>query len=335
MSVDKLTCPECKKVLRPAKPLPEGKAVKCPHCGARFTAGGAAAGAPAGKPAGAPKKKAAKPAPAAQKAAPKKAAPKKKDDDSEEHGGVYGFLDGGAAEEEPEDKPKINYAPDMSIKDLRGPAVAAVVRPSNMVIGVGVLSFLGWIALLVIILIPVIFPLPEDDDPNKPAKGVQQVERGLATVADTDDPPEDPGMPVDKPSFWSFFGLDLARLGALGIVYFLLILSPLFLGMIYCGIMTFGAVKMQNLESYGWGMASSIMALFPFYSLGLVSTVALLIQALFITVMGERFIPGLIVIMVALVIAGMAGGLWGLMTMLNQDVIKGYEYKPEYEGGEG
>src|SRR5439155_21717620 len=38
MPVAKLTCPKCKSILRPAKPLPSGKTVKCPKCGTVFKA---------------------------------------------------------------------------------------------------------------------------------------------------------------------------------------------------------------------------------------------------------------------------------------------------------
>jgi len=332
MPVAKLTCPDCKTVLKPTKPLPEGKAVKCPECGARFTAGTAAADGPAKKkkPAAAadpPPKKAKAQRPADAKPAAKKAAARK-DDDDEDGGGVYGVV-GGLPEEE-EDKPDIEYAPDMSIKDLRGPASAAVVRPSNMMIRVGVISFLGWIGLLVIILIPVLFPLPEDEDPNKPAKQVQKVEPGLGAVDPkiTDETPEDPPTATAKPTFWSFFGLDFSQ-GAKSGLYLALLLSPLFLGMIYTAIMTYGAVKMQNLESYGWGMASSIMALIPYYSLGFVICTVLLVQLLFLTIFSDRVIFWLIFQMVALILTGMAGGLWGLLVMMREEVVQGYAYKPE------
>jgi hypothetical protein len=339
MPVAKLTCPECKTVLKPAKPLPEGKAVKCPECGARFTAGAADAEAPApkkkpaaGAAAGPPRKKAPKPA------APKRPAPaakadgkkKKDDDDDDEGGGVYGVVGGVGEEAEDDDKPDINYAPDMSIKDLRGPAQAAVIRPSNMMIRVGVISFLGWIGLLVIILIPVLFPLPEDEDPNKPAKQVQKVDPGLGYADPNlkEEPPDDPPAAAEKPTFWSFFGLDFAQ-GAKSGVYLALLLSPLFLGMIYTAIMTYGAVRMQNLESYGWGMASSIMAMIPYYSLGFIICTVLLVQLLMLTIFSDRVIVWLIVQMVALILTGMAGGLWGLMVMLREEVVQGYAYKPE------
>ena len=76
-----------------------------------------------------------------QKASPKK--PAKEKTDEEEEGGTYGYM----KEEEvaEEDKPAIEYAPDMSTKDLRGPAASALVSPSNWLIVVGGLaSSAGW-----------------------------------------------------------------------------------------------------------------------------------------------------------------------------------------------
>src|ERR1700736_4984373 len=42
MPVTMLTCPGCKIVLKPTKPVPEGKKVKCPKCSAIFVSGNAA-----------------------------------------------------------------------------------------------------------------------------------------------------------------------------------------------------------------------------------------------------------------------------------------------------
>ena len=63
--------------------------------------------------------------PADKKAAPKKPVKEKTDDDEE--GGTYAYM----KEEQvaDEDKPAIEYAPDMSIKDLRGPAASRWSAP--------------------------------------------------------------------------------------------------------------------------------------------------------------------------------------------------------------
>src|SRR5437868_10315152 len=90
MFVSKLNCPKCKTVLRPAKPLPPGKRVKCPKCSNDFTAEEGADKATvldAALEAAAtlPPKKPDKPAP--RKLGPKNLA----DDDEEDRGGVYGI----------------------------------------------------------------------------------------------------------------------------------------------------------------------------------------------------------------------------------------------------
>src|SRR4051794_19726362 len=40
VSNSKLVCPDCKAVLKPARPLPAGRPVKCPKCGSTFTTPG-------------------------------------------------------------------------------------------------------------------------------------------------------------------------------------------------------------------------------------------------------------------------------------------------------
>ena len=166
-------------MLEPAKPLPAGKPVKCPECGNRFTAPEEEAPkAPLKKP-----KKAAADEPEAAERKPKKAAdgkkavaeedgrapaaekkPAAKKSDDDEEGGVYGYVKEEEAEEE--DKPDIEYAPDMSTKDLRGPAPSALVQPSNALIIVGLAGFFGWLALIVVHLIP-------DRVPHRPRRGRQ------------------------------------------------------------------------------------------------------------------------------------------------------------------
>src|SRR5262249_48195478 len=144
----------------------------------------------------------------------------------------------------------------------------------------------------------------------------------------TEDTPDEPADAAPKPTFWSFFGLDFSQ-GAKSGVVLALMLSPLFLGMVYTGVMTYGAVKMQNLESYGWGMAARSMAMIPYYSLGFIICTVLLVQLLFLTLFSDRVIIWLIFQMVALILTGIAGGLWGLLVMLREEVVQGYAYKPE------
>ena len=338
MAVTKITCPECKTVLRPAKPLPPGKTVKCPECGNRFTVSEEEPEAP-------PRKKAApdgerRPKKSADpKAAPKKPAARKpatdakpaaaKKDDDDEGGGTYRFED---SLHENEDKPEIEYAPDMSIKDLRGPAQSALVRPTNAMIAVGALGFFGYVASLILILIPTLFPIDSDEgDKNKPPKPVIGLEHGLGAVQDAKDlPVEMTSDPARKTAF-ELFGINFGSFGALAWYLFVLILLPIFIGMAYCAVVTYGAVRLQNLEGYGWGVASCIMMMIPLHSLGFMGATAILVQmALRMFSDDLKFVYGVLIGMMVLEkLACIGVGVWGLITLLSEKVVKGFEYKPE------
>jgi predicted Zn finger-like uncharacterized protein len=340
MPLTKLTCPKCETVLKPAKPLPEGRKVKCPKCGTLFAAGEPAAPAPAA---------AKKPQPAAAKKKPvqKPQLPRPgKDDDDEESGGVYSFVDDGTAEEQEEEKerkPKINYAVDMSIKDLRGPAQMIVMRPSNGLIFVGIMGFLGWLGLIVVLLIPVLFPLRDDDEGKpRPAKAIGP---GLAAGAQAAAPaPAFGGQAGDKDkkkdeegkSAFDVAGVDFSLFAVFAWWLLILALLPLILGMVYCGFVTFGGVKMQNLESRAWGIASSILALLPFTTGGMMCLTAFLCNWLLNMVLDDPAFSMYvaIVLMSIQTVIALAVGVWNLVVLMKPEVIEGFEYVPEY-GGEG
>lgn len=330
MPVSKLTCPKCATVLRPAKPLPEGKKVKCPKCATVFGAADAAA---------------KKPEPAAAKKGPPKgpALPRPGDED-EESKGIYGFEKSDEPEEEDDEdgkpkKPKINYAPDMSIKDLRGPAQAAVMKPSNALIFVGIMGFLGWLGLIVVLLIPVLFPLKDDDDKPRPTKAVGP---GLAAGAQgtTNSPFGGPPPAKDgdkkkdeeKSSAFDVAGMDFGLLAFFAWWLLILAIIPLVLGMVYCAVVTFGGVKMQNLESRAWGIASSILALLPFTTGGLMLLTAFLcnwlLNMLFDDPSFSMYIA--IVLMSIQTAIALATGVWNLVILMRPEVIEGFEYVPEY-----
>ena len=106
--------------------------------------------------------------------------------------------------------------------------------------------------------------------------------------------------------------------------------ASLFSCSIYNGITIIGAVKMQNLESRGWGIASSIMTILPMGAGGLSS----LIGGVFFYTIGswilEEMAPyyslglGLLPYLLAIFI-----GVWSLRTLMSQEVIDGFEYVAE------
>lgn len=393
-TVSRLTCPDCKKVMRPAKPLPAGKKVKCPECGNIFAAGDAADDGEPGlrrpksmaskkAPAGAEKagKKAKQPARDAIKSAakpkpkPKEEAPKPSSDDEE--GGTYSFVDDTPKDGEEDGKPQIEYAPDMSIKDLRGPATEILVRPTNLLLIDGLIGFLGYLLLMIIMLIPAVTPLSESY--GKP-KDVGKLGMGLgkSTLSDLAKPkmeqgggggpppgmqqPGGPGGPggqggmppagmqmggmpnqdpdlakkmvyllKDDRSILEIFGIDLSALARYPLYIFFLCLFPVFLGMVYCGFLCYGAVQSQSLTSRTWGIVSSIMAMVPYSTIGAVTCIGLFIQFFLYMILDEDDTVTLILACLAGIIAllSIGAGVFAMVTLNKQEVIDGFEYEPE------
>jgi hypothetical protein len=334
MTVDKLTCPECHKVLKPAKPLPVGKAVKCPQCGSTFKVAPAPAAPARGKAAPAKKKPAAAPAKAVAKPAAK---PK----EEEEGIGTYGFVDDSPKHED--EKPEINYAPDLSIKDLRGPAQAKLMRPSNWLILCGVAGVIGWLGFTVVVLIPVLFPLKEDTTGQQ--RPALTIGRGLGAVNAQaaaggggmgGSPSFTPGggekvKEEDKGTFFEIGGVDLTMVAAFEWYFVLLSVLPMAVGAIFAGLVTLGGVRMQSMESRGWGIAGAIMAMVPICLGGLMLLLGLGFQALLAIILDDPtdaayYVYGLFGI---LWLVGTAIGAWALVTLLNEDVKAGFEYVSE------
>jgi hypothetical protein len=335
---NRLVCPECHASLKPARPVPDGVRVKCPKCTAAFTAPGLvdAADAETIQPAPVAKAK-AKPAkeaviPAAAKQATTKPSPAPATagiSDDEEGGGTYDLLDKPGAEEK---KPEISYAPDTSIKDLRGPAVTAVVPPSNHMIrfhAIGALLALAWVLIEVW---PFIFSEHLIDHRyffeewyKTPHEGVdmQKARQRIKALPEERKDLNDyeKGVLEDAESFFATLSIVMA------IVFFVV--------MIYDGIVVVAATKMQNLESRGWGIAGAIM------TLALVGAAPhlywdlqlswLFLAFLDVTVQGI-FSYGMFML-VLLLGAGAAYpiiiGVWSLRVLLSPEVIAGYEYVPE------
>ena len=324
-------------VLRPAKPVPPGKTVKCPECGNRFTASEENRRSPLRKPKKAGHRggrRAQAEEAGRRKASPKRPAAKSRqadrvaEGDDDEEGGTYGFVD----PVETEDKPDIEYAPDMSIKDLRGPAQSALVRPTNMMILVGGLGFLvGW-RLLLLILIPALTPI------ERTRRQVQTIQAGDRAGTRPGGHPrrKRPAGGDEKRPQPEVHARNLRRqhrgVRPLDAVPGPLALPPIFVGMVYCGFLTFGAVKVQNLEGHGWGIASCVMLMIPLLnSFGFMASTGLLIKFVVGMVSDDpRFVYQCVISLMSLeTLAAIGVGVWGLTTLLSEKVVKGFEYKAE------
>jgi hypothetical protein len=314
--------------LKPAKPVPDGKKVKCPKCGGTFTSPGLVEEAvgiidiveEADRP-----RKAKKPG-RKEKAGIKKAredrpAPKKKKkspaDSDEESGGIYSPITDPNADDE---KPDIEYAPDLSIKDLRGPAQEAVVKPSNYLLLLNGLGCVCNIFLICVMFWPMVFSESSVDyytvlekyykgqggkDAENKIKGIPKERKDLKDQEKAVVEEEE-----EKDHVWRF--------EMMGLFLFLLI---------YNAVAIIGAVKMQNLESRGWGIASSIMNVLPFSAAG----IGALIGGLFYKTLGswlldelaEPYAWGLAAIAY---LVTLCVGVWALRTLMEKKVIDGFHY---------
>jgi hypothetical protein len=332
-TVDKLVCPECKKVLRPAKPLPVGKKVRCPQCGTTFAAQAPATSSPLGPKGKPPKKPAAVTKGAAGKAPAKK---KPHDDEDEEGGGIYSFADEDPVAREEEEKPEIEYAPDTSMKDLRGPAQEKVMKPSNMLLLASVIGVIGWIIFTIIVLVPLAFPLAEDEkDKDKDKAGTQSnasaPSGGQAGGQAGGEAGAKAPAKKKKSAFFTVLGVDISELREQEWYWIVLTFVGLAVCAIYAGVVATGAVKMQNLESRTWGMVSSFLAMVPLMLGGVMLIFGLLVGFL-LSILGEdpASSEGFVYAVFALIwLAGAGVGAWTLMTCLNEDVKAGFEYVAE------
>lgn len=344
-TMSRVTCPDCKTVLKPGKPIPEGKKIKCPKCGVDFIAmaGGGSQDLAIGlapepepeprprekSPEAPPRKKAAKPGPSA-KAVPAKKAKKPADDDEV---GSYGVVEEEESEAEAEAR-NIEYAPDTSTKDLRGPAQAMIIQPTNSLIVSGIIGFIGWLVLLVLILIPVLFPLNQDfGTKDSPREVLKLGPKGMASIAEMG---KDPVFIKDtsgaaKESAMKVWGIDLNETASLDFFTLLLCLLPILLGMGYAGLLAGGAVKAQNMESREWGIAACIMVMIPINHCGVMMVVSIFIQFILSMIIDDRdYVQYMVLITCIIICLGeIALGAWALKIFMKPEVVDGFAYQAE------
>src|SRR5262249_42234632 len=135
----------------------------------------------------------------------------------------------------------------------------------------------------------------------------------------------------EKKSFIVVYGWDLAVLAGFEWYFFILMLSPIFVGMAYSGLIALGAVKAQNIESRAWGIVASIMAIVPLNPGGVLAVTLILIDIpmgmIFDDVEFIRTVDLAWIVILCLVEAAI--GALALIAMFRPEVKKGFEYKAE------
>jgi predicted Zn finger-like uncharacterized protein len=239
-----VTCPECGAVLRSSKPVQPGKTIKCPKCGETFPAPGDQVQAERPKPA-------ARAQPAGKRAAPPAPAKRPVDDDDDDGPGTYAVLkEEEKDDDEDDDKPDLTFGLDMSIKDPRGQAQMKVVRPSNWLILSGAFNCIFYVVVICWCAFPFIFNTGEwlDD---------AEMNLALGHTWKSGTPPP----PVDR-THLNAGELDMLQAADLAFLLFRVIIGSIaFVWLIIAGIVVYGGVRMQNLESWGWSLAGSILGL--------------------------------------------------------------------------
>jgi hypothetical protein len=108
---------------------------------------------------------------------------------------------------------KFDGVQDKNKRSARGPAMAMLVLPTNLLVAEGVLTFIAGIVMAVAAAFPLIFTDVEASDDEYVQQGV-----------------------------WMCFGLMLVAWGCLVCI---------------------GASRMQNLDSYTWGMVGAVLGILP------------------------------------------------------------------------
>jgi hypothetical protein len=202
-----------------------------------------------------------------------------------------------------------------------------------------IIGFFGYMGLIIVIMIPAVTPLTTDQGTKDAPIEILTVNSGLGQASAPNDPANQPGgaaaapkLEKEKPSIFTVFDTDMAQFSYFGIGYFILILLPLVLGMAYSGVIAYGSVQAQSLESRPMGVTASILTILSYHILGAALLLAWGLEILMIgildtdkdTVRGTQYskIGGLIAAEIGI-------GAWVLWTLLQEDVKEGFEYKPE------
>jgi hypothetical protein len=132
-------------------------------------------------------------------------------------------------------------------------------------------------------------------------------------------------------SFFELGPIDLMVISDYPVGLILLSLLPIILCLCYSGTMTFGAVKMQNLESRTWGIVACVMGMLPINIGALMFVSGLLLRTLMWLFVDEMSTRNMFVViwMVLVWLLSIAVSVFALVTLMREEVIAGYEYEAE------
>ena len=273
MAEARYPCPKCGATLKLANEVPAGKKIRCPKCQAAFAPVAEAKAKP-------------QPAPARPKI-------------GEE--GTYGVVSepGPPPKDDEDDQPKSTHEQFQEQlekkfpKSKRGPAQAIVIKPANQLLATSSLACVSCIVSVVVALWPMFFAKDPSKDPD-----AFFVSTGTTLKVQAKNPAQ-PVPPFEELTVQRDGSIDLGRFGQVKVVdkkipdVELLIrtaiekvdksVGPIDVQVVtkketafgwmwiaasvaafaYNGLIVYGAVSMQNVESYNWAMAGSFLMLAP------------------------------------------------------------------------
>jgi hypothetical protein len=299
MPASKVSCPKCRVVLKPSKPLTVGKKVKCPKCANLFTVRPDDSDVQVAVPT-VPKGK-TNPKPAA----PVKAKKPAYDDDDEDGPAVYSFADAQEDNPEAEEKDDISVVPDLAVKDPRGPATERLIKPSNWLIRLALIGCLTNVCLGFFYLIPQL--LPVEDEATDAKSGNSQSAQAKADK-------EKKAKESDKET------LGLTRASFVFLMFGLLSFS-----FAYYALIVIGVFKMQTLESYKWSIAACIMAFLP---------LAAIVPPLVVWAIEDYALEDTRLFILPYLTGGnwlsvLLAGIFTLVALRSKEVIAGFNYQSD------
>ena len=131
-----------------------------------------------------------------------------------------------------------------------------VMGPSNKMALCGFVGFFGWLAFIVLLIIPALFPITEDLDKPKPVMKIGPALAAVGPIAggglmgalgpagggDT----EKKKMEEEKSSFFQMIAsIDISLLCEMEWYFFLMTLIPIILLMFFAALVAYGAIQMQ------------------------------------------------------------------------------------------
>jgi predicted Zn finger-like uncharacterized protein len=336
MASPTLTCPHCSSVLRPANPVPAGKKVRCPKCAETFTAGGE------------PEHPNPKPAPTEEDEDGAGLYGMVSDPDEEPAEDPKDKRKGKAKGKKKPAKPEINYAQDNSLKDFRGPAVELLTKPCNnmmfhctLVLLLAIASFVmaGWPFVFQDSLLPpqdalkefLTKKLEEEAAAKANGGGGASKWKSMQEALKLDSlmwpiPLDKNGKKMYEPDYGK---TEMPQEAADAAKEFMRrselptrlawVFTSLFI-MAWTFTLMVGTVKMLNLESYRWSIATVVMCLIPVNCLTLLTMIWKRYED-----MDFLYFPILVLPITS--IFSILFGIWFWVTLKDDRVYQGFLFK--------